>query len=220
MSQNESVKDRRKYQRVLVEPLSEGLITEIVDYGRTLLFDMSYEGAAIAQPKEKKLNDVGEAFVLHLKTAVDEAHLKAQVIRVNEEIVAIKFVEIDVAARIIIDRVVTDRIIGLNMSLISPKHYNANADFNEWYHGPKETNLYLWLQGGALVRAQIDLASASLVYEMDSFFFENKELDSKIFPKLNNQQIALKVYAILQQMETGTAALEQLKKIVAAHVQA
>ena len=54
MSQNDSVKDRRKYQRVLVEPLSEGLISEIVDFGRTLLFDMSYEGAALAQPKEKK----------------------------------------------------------------------------------------------------------------------------------------------------------------------
>lgn len=220
MSQKDSVKDRRKYQRVLVEPLSEGLISEIIDYGRTLLFDMSYEGAALAQPKEKKLNSIGHAFILHLKTAVDEAHLKAQVIRANEEVIAVKFVEIDVAARIIIDRVVSDRIIGLNMSLISPKHYSANADFNEWYHGPKETNFYLWQQGRDLVRAQIDLASATLVYEMDSFFFENKELDSKVFPKLNNQQIALKVHAILQQMDTGSAALEQLKNIVATHVQA
>ena len=91
MSKNDSLKDRRKYQRVLVEPSSKVLTVEVDGYGKTLVFDMSYEGAAFAQPKEKKIAQVNESFDLVLTTEIDSARIPAQAVRVNDEVVAVQF---------------------------------------------------------------------------------------------------------------------------------
>ncbi len=217
MSKNESVKDRRKYQRVLVEPSSKTLVVEVVDHGSTLVFDMSYEGAAFAQPGKKKITDVDKEITLHLKTEIDEAKIKATPVRVSEEVVAVTFREISVPARVIIDRVVTDRIIGLNMTLIDPKHYAGKTDFSYWFHGPKETNLYLWFDDNQLSRAQMETAEAMLVFEDNEVFFENKALQEGI-KAMNNQQIASKIHAIVQQVEVDLPALSSFKKIVQDYV--
>ncbi len=218
MSKNDSVKDRRKYQRVLVEPSSKVLSVNLVGFGKTLVFDMSYEGAAFAQPKEKKVNEVDQPVVLHLQTDIDEATIDATSVRVNDEVVAVEFQNISVEARIIIDRVVTDRIVGLNMALIDPKHYSGKADFSFWFHGPKDTNLYLWMLGDNLVKAQMELADATMAFEDDMLLFENRSVQSGV-PTLNNQQIARKIQAIVEQVETDLPALVQFKKLIEAHVQ-
>jgi hypothetical protein len=219
MAKSDSVKDRRKYQRVLVEPSSKVLQVTVTDYGPTLVFDMSYEGAAFAQPKERKVESVDQPIRLHLKTDVDEAAIAAKTVRVSDEVVAVHFKDISVAARIIIDRVVTDRIVGLNMALIDPKHYSAGADFSFWFHGPKDTNLYLWMQEGELVKAQMDMSGSSMVMDEDMILFENKKSGEGV-PVLNNQQIALKVYSIIRQIESELPALVRFKEKVKEHVEA
>ncbi len=218
MSKSDSMKDRRKYPRVLVEPSSKNLMVEVVGYGNTLVFDMSYTGAAFAQPKEKKVQNVDEAIELHLKTEIDQSRVRGKVIRVNDEVIAVEFDQIDVPSRIIIDRVVTDRIVGLNMSLIDPKHYSPHADFTFWFHGPRETNLYFWVAEDGLFKAQLDTDIASLIFEEDSFFFENKAVKNVDQPLLNNKQITLKALAIVEQMDMSLKPLEQFKKILADHV--
>lgn len=217
MGKSDSLKDRRQYQRVLVEP-SKALTVEVAGFGPTLVFDMSYSGAAFAQPKDKKIEKVEETVTIVLKTEVDNASIPAKVVRVNPEVVAVEFDDIDPAARVIIDRVVTDRIVGLNMSLIDSKHYNAHAQFSHWYHGPRETNIYLWWTGTKLEKAQMDTDKAVLIFEDDSFLFENKGTGAG-GNTLNNQQIALKAHAILQQMESDEMALIQFKEMLAKHVQ-
>ncbi len=219
MSKNDSVKDRRKYQRVLVEPSSKVLSVTLVGYGKTLVFDMSYDGAAFAQPKEKKVSDVDQALVLHLQTDVDEATINATSVRVNDEVVAVHFDKISLEARVIIDRVVTDRIVGLNMNLIDPKHYSGKADFSFWFHGPKDTNLYLWMQGSELIKAQMEMASAAMVFEDDMLLFENKSITQGV-KTLNNQQIARKILAIVEQIESDLPALTEFKNLIYSHVEA
>ena len=216
MSKSESVKDRRKYQRVLVEPSSKVLNVEVLDHGPTLMFDMSYEGAAFAQPKKKKISDVDETITLHLKTEVDEAKIEAQTIRVNDEVVAVQFKQISVEARIIIDRVVTDRIVGLNMVLIDPKHYSHKMEFNYWYHGPKETNLYLWGTEDHLEKAHFEMANGVLIFEDDMITTENKDLMEGL-PVLNNQQIVLKVLSIIQQIESEMPSLNSFRDMIRDH---
>ncbi len=218
MTKSNSVKDRRKYQRVLVEPSSKILQVTVVDHGPTLVFDMSYEGAAFAQPKEKKIAEVDQPLKLHLKTDVDEATIAAKAVRVSEEVVAVTFKEIGVAARVIIDRVVTDRIVGLNMSLIDPKHYSEQADFSFWFHGPKDTNLYLWMEGENLIKSQFDMAGATMIMDEEMVLFENKKMEEGI-PVLNNQQIAEKAAAIAKQIESDLPALITFKEKVKEHVE-
>lgn len=219
MSKNESVKDRRRYQRVLVEPSSKVLSVSVEGFGKTLVFDMSYDGAAFAQPKEKKISDVDEPIVLKLETEIDQATIKARAVRVSQEVVAVQFIDIGVDARVIIDRVVTDRIVGLNMILIDPKHYSGKSDFQYWFHGPKETNLYLWTENDQLVKAQMDMANASMMFEDDMLLFENKAVVEGV-PVLNNQQIARKVHAITEQIESDLEAINQFKKLILDHVSA
>lgn len=218
MERFKNLKNRRKYQRVLVEPSEKHLITEIVGYGQTVVFDMSYSGAAFGQPKEKPIEAGAQEITVRLKTPLDEAELKAKIIRAGSDLVAVQFVEINVEARIIIDRVVTDRMIGLNMFLIDSRHYSENADFNFWFHGPKETNLYLWCSGDRLVKAQMELDSSLLFYEDDSFIFEQKFTDNDAIPKMNNQQIAVKALGISQQIEIKLDALKEFKDLLSQHV--
>lgn len=218
MSKNESTKDRRQHQRVLVEPSSKALSVEVVDHGKTLVFDMSYTGAAFAQPLEKKVDDVDQLVRLHLKTEIDEAVVQAKTIRVSDEVVAVEFQDISPTARVIIDRVVTDRIVGLNMTLIDPKHYAGKSDFSYWFHGPKETNLYFWIEGEELIKAQMEMDVAAMVFEDDMLLFENKDLGEGV-ATLNNQQIARKVHAIVEQMDGNLPALQQFKAMVKEHVQ-
>lgn len=188
-------------------------------FGKTLVFDMSYDGAAFAQPKEKKISDVDEPIVLKLETEIDQATIKARAVRVSQEVVAVQFIDIGVDARVIIDRVVTDRIVGLNMILIDPKHYSGKSDFQYWFHGPKETNLYLWTENDQLVKAQMDMANASMMFEDDMLLFENKAVVEGV-PVLNNQQIARKVHAITEQIESDLEAINQFKKLILDHVSA
>ena len=145
MKNNPNVNDRRKYQRVLVDTQREDLKVFVLDHGSCEVFDMSYEGAALSQPDDR-VSDVEKDLIIHLKTSVDEATIPAVSVRISETVLAVNFRKIDVAARLIIDRVVSDRIVGLNMQLIDSRHYSQQADFTHWFHGPKDTNLYLWTQ--------------------------------------------------------------------------
>jgi hypothetical protein len=149
---------------------ARGLTVEISGHGPTKLFDMSYEGAALTQPLTQAVTQVGVEVELRFQTQVDQASLKAEVIRTSADTVAVRFLDVGVTARIIIDRLVTDRIIGLNMNLIDPKHYAADVDFTHWYHGPKETNVYLWWRAGQLTRGQLEMATATVTYDGEDLF--------------------------------------------------
>lgn len=210
------VKDRRKYQRVVVD-MSEQLHLVVEGHGEALVFDMSYSGAAISQPKSKAVDTTSESLTLHLKTTVDQATVPATIIRVGEDVIALSFDKISVDARIIIDRLVTDRIVGLNMQKIDPKYYSQNVDFTHWFHGPRDTNLYLWEEKGQLTRAQLELDSCSLIFSEDGFFFENKTIQGA--KALNNQQITLKALAIVEQMDQENDSLIQFKKSLVSHAQ-
>lgn len=211
-------KDRRKYQRVHFEASPQSLAVTIEDHGASVVFDMSYNGAALAQPTEKAVENVGDIIKVHLVTEIDQATVEARVVRATAKAIACEFLDIPSTARIIIDRLVTDRMIGLNMQLIDSSHYSPQADFSHWFYGPKETNLFLWSQGDKLIRAQFNLNNVVLVYEDDEFFFENKDAANPDIPKLNNQQVLMKASSIITQMHSNLKPLEVFKKVIAEQI--
>ena len=103
------------------------------------------------------------------------------------------------------------------MALIDPKHYSTKADFSFWWHGPKDTNLYLWGEKGQLVKVHMEMADAAMVFEDDMILFENKHT-MKGASILNNQQIGLKVLAIIQQIEDDNDLLKKFLEMVRDHV--
>ena len=213
-----NVKDRRKYQRVHFEASPQSLSVNIEGYGASVVFDMSYNGAALAQPSQKPVENAGDLIKIHLVTEIDKATVEARIVRATAKAIACEFIDIPSTARIIIDRLVTDRMIGLNMQLIDPSHYSPQSDFSHWFYGPKETNLFLWAKGDKLTRAQFNLNNVVLVYEDDEFFFENKDATNVDLPKLNNQQILQKASAIITQMHSNVQPLMDFKKLIAEQI--
>ena len=207
-------KDRRKYQRVQFEASPQSLAVSIDGHGDSVVFDMSYSGAALAQPHERPIEGTGMDVTIRLRTENDESVIQGSVIRATGKMIAINFKEVPSLARIIIDRLVSDRMIGLNMYLIDPEHYSPHVQFSHWFHGPKETNLFLWTQDHKLEKAQMDLNEISLIYDENSFFFENRAGSSEDPSSLNQQQILQKTLAIVSQMHSNLNALKDFKKVL------
>ena len=205
--------DRRKYQRVQFDASPQTLAVTIVGYGGSVVFDMSYSGSALAQPEEKKVVTTGGTVSIHLKSGEIESTVESRVVRCTDKIFAVEFLTVPSDARILIDRLISDRMIGINMNLIDPKHYNTQSGFSHWFHGPKETNLFLWSTNDKLSKAQLDLNNVVLIYEDDSFIFENKG-ESKGFPALNHQQIMQKALSIISQMHSNVVPLNELKSML------
>ena len=127
--------------------------------------------------------------------------------RASSNGLALEFVDVPIDARIFIDRLISDRVIGLNMSLVDPKFYSANASFTHWFHGPKDTNLFLWEEeNGEILKAQFDLHNAVLVFENDAFIFDNK-LEGPSMPSIHPQQLLHKALSILNQMHTNLSSV-------------
>ena len=201
-------RERRKYERVLVHPDQDSLRVKIVGHGPTQIFDMSYQGAALGQPKNRPISDTTAPLNLEFSTEIDQAVVPVRVVRLTEELVAVEFTNVPVPARIIVDRVVTDRIVGLNFRLVEPEHYAVDQDFNYWFHGPKETNLYLW-GASQLERAQFDTPLGSVIYEDDIFLIETQRIGGK--PGLNNHQMRAKALAVLEQVKSELAPFVEFR---------
>ena len=214
-------KDRRKHPRLSVNNGEEsGISLRIVDYGPAFFFDMSYRGAALSQPKEKKVSRVGELITLDIKSGMDQGQLKAKVVRVSDKGLGVHFRDVGPTTQVIIDRLVTDRIVGMNMKRMEPENFGPQSDFDNWFHGPKGTNLYLWIENGFLSKVHFEMASASILYEDNSFIFENKEGFQAGVIKLNNQQMACKALAVLQEMDMGFPPLREFHDLLKDHIDA
>ena len=216
--ENKNQKERRRHPRVSVDKSSPGIKATIKDWGESTIFDVSFGGAALSQPQDKKVDSSDSPLCLILETAEKKAEIKAKVIRVNDRVVALEFDQQDAKARQLIDELVSDRIVGMNMNLIDSKHYSVKADFGFWFHGPKDTNLYLWTRGEQLEKAHLEMGTSLLVFEHDSFLIENKTTLASP-NRLNNQQIFVKAWSILEQMSANISPLQQLKKLLLDHVQ-
>ena len=214
-------KDRRKHPRVPVDsPKEKGINLQVVDHGPSFFFDMSYKGAALSQPKEKKITKAGQLITLDLKSDRDQGQLKAKVVRFNDKSLAVHFEDVGVTTRVIIDRLVTDRIVGMNMKMMDPKNFGSKSDFDYWFHGPRETNLYLWVKNDFLSKVHFDIASISILYEDDHLIFENREGFQAGVLKLNNRQIALKALSVLQEMNREFPHIREFHDLLKDHTEA
>ena len=63
----------------------------------------------------------------------------------------------------------------------------------------------------------MEMADASMMFDDEAFYFENRNAMDGV-DKLNNQQIALKVHAVLSQMSSELPSLRDFRKMVEDHV--
>lgn len=211
--------NRRKFKRVQVESLGASLsdlTVQVSGIGTVNLYDISYGGAAFSQPPGKTISVSGDTlsldFMIHGRSAL---LVSAKVVRLTEQVFAVEFLDNSQKAKSFVDRLISHRMVGLNMNLIDPSFYSGEKGFSYWFHGPKNTNLYLWEKDGALVRATLDLFDTALHWQDGLFQVENKmnhSVQENPQSSFSSQEVFRQSAEILSQMRTNVACLKELQE--------
>lgn len=203
--------NRRRFQRVSFSADADNIRIELVGSGPVKLFDISYGGAAFAQPQK---NPVSEDRLLELLFFKREGTIpvKARVVRFTEDMFATEFTQVPSNARLFIDSLISDRTVGLNMNLVDPKYYETSADFTHWFHGPKETNFFIWTVDEKLSRARLELEDFVVYWESDKKTFEQKTTGRGFALSELKKEAYAKIFDILSQMPTNIPVVLELKK--------
>ncbi len=141
------------------------------------IFDLSYSGASMRKP-DALLFEKGKRLSLRLEIAGYSFFSQpCELVRSDEKMVAVRFQKLDTVALKIFDEFLNDKLLGLHMALVNPKFYGENQTFKYWFHGPRDTNVFLWVDGEKLSQASIELDEQFL--EWNGLKFKQKRVQSE-----------------------------------------
>lgn len=130
------------------------------------IFDISYGGAALSLPadseKYSKDQTVNVDFDFQNYGMV---RMAAMIIRCDDRNLAVQFLDLEPQARLTIERFLHAKMAGRLIRLVNPKNYAPEQDFSLWFHGPNDSNIYLWLNQGLLTKASIEWNGEILYFE-------------------------------------------------------
>lgn len=168
----EPVADRREYIRVPVasdwgelQPLL-GAILHWPNHETSPVFDLSYFGVAASRPALFAPLK-GDRLELRIELGKEASiPLKGKMAWGNDKVIGIQLDPLKVEARQAFDDFLEDRLIGLNLRRVDRRHYGP-FDFSVWYHGPHDTNVYLWqdIKTDKILKAEIELDGRVLIFD-------------------------------------------------------
>lgn len=213
--------EKRKYRRVSVQSLGatlSGLEVQIVGGGKVDLYDIGYGGAAFSQPHDGSVPSAGETVAIDFSlNGVKTQSITGRIVRLTDAMFAVEFLDPSKDTKLFVDKLITSRMVGLNMNLIDPQYYRGKETFSYWFHGPKGTNLFLWEDQGKLQRASLDLPDLAVHWSDGMFQIDNK-MSRAGQEKIQGAAFgegALRLAAeILSQMRSNVDSLEEFKQQV------
>jgi hypothetical protein len=170
--------DRRKFPRLLLAHPDgqfdklEGLQFLWPKGGKSQILDLSYSGLAISSQgflDQVKLGDYIEAHILLPGDDQQQIPVSVRVVRKTAQVLGFRIDSTSPEGRIKIDQVMKDVIVAENIRRMSPHLLHSSLQCDVWYHGPFDTNLFLWKDGLSLVKAYIEYDNTVLVYEEGQF---------------------------------------------------
>jgi hypothetical protein len=168
---------RRRFPRILVQPPTSPLQTllgasAIWPGGEHLdVYDLSYSGAALSLSSLPSVKP-GDEVELGLTLAGQRAFkVKARVVRLAQNLMAVDFRDFSTEARLAVERFMQDKLIGANVRAIDPRFFNRDGGFTHWFHGPLNTNIFLWYDKGQMYKATVEFGSQLLIWD-DNVFSE------------------------------------------------
>lgn len=163
--------NRRRHERVSV-PLGWGDADSVLgaqlswpNHEVSQIFDLSYQGVAVAKPSlfEGKANE--EIMVTFKLGDNEEFSATLMVMWISENAVGGELLNLTLAMREKIDDFLEDRLLGLHLRPVNKKYFAQKSDFSHWYHGPKDTNVFIWQErSGQISKAEIELDGRVLIY--------------------------------------------------------
>lgn len=213
--------EKRKYRRVQVQSLGatlSGLDVKISGGSAVELYDIGYGGAAFSQPPGGATAAAGEVIAVDFfLNGVKTQTISGRIVRLTDDMFAVEFIDPSKDTKIFVDKLITSRMVGLNMNLIDPQFYKDKETFSYWFHGPKGTNLFIWEDNGKLQKATLDLPDLAIHWADGRFQIDNK-MSRAGQEKLQGAAFgegALRLAAeILSQMRSNVDSLEEFKQYV------
>lgn len=213
--------EKRKYRRVSVQSLGatlSGLEVQIVGGGKVDLYDIGYGGAAFSHPQDGSVPAAGEVVAVDFfLNGAKAQNINGRIVRLTDAMFAVEFIDPSKDTKVFVDKLITSRMVGLNMNLIDPQYYRGKETFAYWFHGPKGTNLFLWEENGKLHRATLDLPDLAIHWSDNMFQIDNK-MSRAGQEKIQGAAFgegALRLAAeILSQMRSNVESLEEFKQQV------
>jgi hypothetical protein len=216
---SERADERRKFHRVQIQNLGAsitGLTVQLVGVGPVELVDIGYGGAAFSQPQKARVSLTGET--VHLDFLINgqsSQSLSGKVVRLTNEMFAIEFIDASKKTKVFVDKLISNRMVGLNMNLIDPQFYRGKETFAYWFHGPKSTNLFLWEEQGQLKKASLDFTDVALHWENGLFQIDNKMNRGQSLQGAALGEGVFRLAAeVLSQMRSNVDILEEFKTAV------
>lgn len=156
----------RRYKRALLLTGGGGIQQEIASASAQFrgkpfaVVDLSHTGVAIERGDltDADFPDASkpESMVLNVGM-LEPFSVQATLARHSESVLAFEFVDVPTEGRLTIDRFLDPKMIGLNMRAVDRSFFSPGETFTLWFCGPRDTNLFLWMNGSRLDRAIIQL---------------------------------------------------------------
>lgn len=169
--------DKRRFPRIYLQnparPLAPILGAQMVWPGghKLEVFDLSYIGIAAVRKTGVDVK-VGEKLTVQVELSGEAKPISFQVevARVTEGILALRFDTLQTEARRALDRFLHAKLLGLHMRPIDRSYFSQTANFTHWFHGPNNTDVFLWYENQTLVKALVEIGGDFLKWKNGSFF--------------------------------------------------
>lgn len=161
-------KDPRRYKRASLQVEGVGAAQEIASAsaqyrGETFaVVDLSHTGIALLRTRENSklapspAGGVAEPMTITLGMLPPKS-IQVQPVRSSDRVLAFELVSVPTDARLLIDRFLDPKMIGLNMRAVDRSYFSSGETFSLWYCGPRDTNFFLWMSSSRLERALLQL---------------------------------------------------------------
>lgn len=171
--------ERRKYPRLFLAHADdeysqiEGAQFLWPQGGKSQVLDISYSGIAINSTgflDQVRIGDYIEASLLLPHDKHFQIPVAVRVVRKAANVIGFKIDSTHPEGRIKIDQMMKDAIVTQGLVKRIPNQLNAHLKADIWFHGPFDTNFFIWKNGeGQLDRCLIEYDNSVLIYEKGDF---------------------------------------------------
>lgn len=168
--------DRRRYPRLFLAG-QDSEYREIAGakilwpkQGQSVVYDMSYAGLAVECGGRTLQFKAGQHLEVGLKLpGQDPFPIAVDVVRVLPKVIALKIATTSPDGRIKIDQFLKDQIVGTNTRKMNTALLDKTLMSDIWYHGPFDTNFFLWKKDDKLDKVIFEYDNLLLTFENNSF---------------------------------------------------
>lgn len=138
--------------------------------GQSVVYDMSYAGLAVECGGRTLQFKAGQHLEVGLKLpGQDPFPIEVDIVRVGPKVIALKIATTSPDGRIKIDQFLKDQIVGTNTRKMKSEILDASFKSDIWFHGPFDTNFFLWGKGENLQKAVFEYDNLLLTFEENKF---------------------------------------------------